>query len=232
LEEFERHLNRLKGLCDAQPSPIQSFTVAIGEKSLVAMKLLLYRPLHHYTNAPAPPPELNILQTAAEVLERNEMKRTQHGYAQWAWFGWPKWYALAIVLAELCSARGAEADLAWEIAQRSYDSYAQLVAGSRSGLLWKPIAKLMQRVRAIRASQPTKQSNTFEQDFSHTLDDGSAQIFPPKESSEASMELLIDPFDSSVQPDFDLPSRYMLDSDDLSWLTWNDLMEDINSGDI
>ena len=231
LEEFEFHLNCLKALCSAQSSPIQSFTMAIGQESLVAMRLLLYRPLHHHTRTPAIPPALNILQTATEVLERNEMKRTKQEFVQWAWFGWPKWYALAIVLAELCTARGPEADRAWEIARRSYDDYAQLVADARSGLLWKPIAKLMRQVKTIREAQPAKPNDTFGQDFFYIREDGSAQLLPHNESSAASMELSIDAFDNSLPHDSDLPSHYMLEIEDLSWLTWNDLMEDINSGD-
>jgi hypothetical protein len=90
---------------------------------------------------------------ATEVLERSKSKRSWFQFAQWAWYKWVKWFALAVVLAELCKARGSFADRAWFVAQQFFDDYATIVADTKSGLLWKPIAKLMQRTRSLRAAQ-------------------------------------------------------------------------------
>lgn len=71
-----------------------------------------------------------------------------------------KWYALAVVLAELCTAQGPLADRAWQVAQIIYDDYAKVVADTKKGLLWKPIAKLMRRVRDVRESHAAAQMQT------------------------------------------------------------------------
>lgn len=96
LAAFERHVRQLSESCDASPSPIQKFTVAVAEESLVAMRLLLHRPLHRrgkrFLHAEVEYiASLDILGTATEVLERSQMKRTQPEFAQWAWFAWVKW---------------------------------------------------------------------------------------------------------------------------------------------
>lgn len=64
------------------------------------------------------------------------MKRTKIEFAPWAWFQCVKWYALAVVLAELCvTYHGPFAARAWKAAQLSFDDYAKDVADSEKGLL-------------------------------------------------------------------------------------------------
>ncbi|KAF2479296.1 hypothetical protein BDY17DRAFT_53780 [Neohortaea acidophila] len=133
LSEFEHSVLQLSSLLDHSGSSIQKFTLAVANESLVAMRLLIRRPLYRSGNGSNPhganvDGDFDLLSTATSVLESSQMKRTQIEFAPWAWFSWVKWYALAIVLAELCTARGPEADRAWEVAQKSFDDYAEAAA--------------------------------------------------------------------------------------------------------
>jgi hypothetical protein len=161
LVDFEASVLHLQGQCDATPTTIQAFAVTVAQESLVAMRLLFYRPLHkrgkgHEAFDKDQLGKDELLTMATEVLERSQSKRSWAQFAQWAWFKWVKWYALAVVLAELCTADGARADHAWIVAQRSYSDYANIVADTKSGLLWKPIARLMQRVTTLRTARTGK----------------------------------------------------------------------------
>ena len=161
LADFESVVKRIQSQYGTAPTKIQAFTVSVAQESLVAMTLLFHRPLHKRgKNQEACSDNQvsnnEILIMATEVLERSQTKRSWFQFAQWAWFKWVKWFALAVVLAELCTARGSSADRAWTVAQQSFDDYATIVADSKSGLLWKPIAKLMQRARSIREAQTAK----------------------------------------------------------------------------
>jgi hypothetical protein len=75
--------------------------------------------------------------------------------AQWAWKSWVKWYALAIVLAELCAfPEGPDSESAFTVARDAYQLYAPLIADSDSGMFWKPITRLMHRVEQLRTAKP------------------------------------------------------------------------------
>ena len=90
LADFERHVRTIPATCSIPPKPIETFTMAVAEESLVAMRLLMHRPLYkrgnqsHRTSVP----EINILATATEVLERSQYKRFSGEFVQWAWFSW------------------------------------------------------------------------------------------------------------------------------------------------
>lgn len=250
LADYERHIRQIPGLCDAPPSPIQSFTLAVAEESLVAMRLLLYRPLHRRGNGNVPSEygpagKFDLLATANEVLERSQNKRSWTDFAQWAWFSWVKWYALAVVLTELCTAQGALADRAWDVAQRSYDDYATIVADSNSGLLWKPIMKLMRKVKQVREEQQRLAQQqkgiqnvpTFaaQQYWSSTADANSMFSTPEAPSSAYPSEYMIATGDSTTTMyDQQLRDANMQGSTDeaMSWLQWDLLINDINDSSI
>jgi hypothetical protein len=69
----------------------------------------------------------------------------------WAWKNWVQWHALAVVLAELTiHPQGERFNWAYSVATKSFEHYARIIADSESGMLWKPIAKLMRRVKRIK----------------------------------------------------------------------------------
>lgn len=175
------------------------------------MRLLLHRPLYKRNNQThrTSIPEIDILATATEVLERSQYKRFSGEFIQWAWFSWVKWYALAIVLAELCVAQGPTAEHSWAVAQRSFDDYARIVADTKTGLLWKPIVKLMHRVKEIRADRERAGLKTSGQEY---------------------------PFQQYQRPDLidDVhQSRHdFVQAEDMSWLHWDSLIDDLDDPDL
>lgn len=91
LADFERYVQRIGTGTVGNTEPIQDFPVAVAEESLVAMRLLLYRPLHKRGNGfvhpdYSPTERFDLLVTATEVLERSQSKRSWIAFAQWAWF--------------------------------------------------------------------------------------------------------------------------------------------------
>ena len=90
---------------------------------------------------------------ALKLLQQAVGRRGGTDSDQWRWYDWVPWYALAIVLAELCSGpHGASTEHAWMVAESSYLYYEKNVADGDEGLLWKPITRLLRKVKALRAS--------------------------------------------------------------------------------
>ena len=143
----EKYLQR----CDST-QPFQRFMLFVGQDMIMTMRLLERRPMHRlFTAGPPPPPpanDFNVLERATDVLERSLLKFSDPGLAPWRWFAWVKWYALAIVLAELCGyGDGALVDRAWEVAEEAFDKLAGLVIDD---VLWRSVGKLMQKARGLR----------------------------------------------------------------------------------
>lgn len=197
----------------------------------MAMTLLFHRPLHKrgrnqeaYAHGQIDNNELLIM--ATEVLERSQSKRSWFQFAQWAWFKWVKWFALAVVLAELCTARGISADRAWLVAQQSFDDYATIVADNKSGLLWKPIAKLMQRVRKLRETQ-----TETAQDIA-PIADGTRANIQWRDYGLGDLEPRPDDQISTLASETHSGSEFAtkMDTDvDMTWFNWDLLIEDIET---
>ncbi|KAK4501935.1 hypothetical protein PRZ48_007745 [Zasmidium cellare] len=232
LAKFEGEVQQLSAVCSSPPSNIQKFAMAVAQESLVAMRLLLHRPLHRSSSIPIdnalPGEQIDILQTATEVLERSQMKRTQLEFAPWAWFQWVKWYALAVVLAELCAApKGPQADRAWKVAQLSFDDYAKDVADSRNGLLWKPIQRLMRRARQARTPGPVSLQAMTTEHLSKGHEDVNMKDFRTVPDHE---NWLVDNVTglenvSLAKDHNDIPFDQFQTVDD-SWLQWDLLLND------
>jgi len=88
------------------------------------------------------------------------MKSTD--FAPWAWKSWVRWNALAILLVELCSQPPGESyDAAYSIASQSFSHYSSLIADTETGMLWKPITKLMRRLQQHRYSNGVSETSTL-----------------------------------------------------------------------
>lgn len=233
LADFENHVNQLQAQLDTFSTPIASFTVAVAQESLVAMRLLIHRPLHHQDPGQK---ELNkghfnrheLLRTAVSVLERSQSKRSWAQFAQWAWFKWVKWYALAVVLVELCHSDPGH--YAWPVAERSFDDYASIVADSASGLLWLPIKRLMHKARADRTRLANTQHDANiayggPNDCQINHGEGGILSFVEAPSSEPRLE---DHAFMEAENNFSgaITDEYGADSD-LGWCDWASLIHDI-----
>ena len=151
---FERsmkdHCSKFQDSTDALARLTQFGSEDIG----LDMQLLLRRPPYRCKQSPIPPwDDFDVLNRTTEVLERALRRMGDGVFAPWAWFSmcWVKWYALAIVLAELCTRpEGDHANKAYAVAKETYVQYAKFISETDMGMLWKPISKMMRRVQRAR----------------------------------------------------------------------------------
>jgi hypothetical protein len=220
--------------------PIERLRKISGQKIVVSMQLLLRRPPYRQPHNTVPPwDDFNVLAAAADVLE-SHMQVMPADLAPWAWKNWVQWHALAVVLAELMVCpHGPSSDRAYSIAAKSFRHYARLVADSESGMLWKPISKLMRRVQRLR--QDTCSEAT------QSLPDGAiahhGNLGNVSEDLDPSLLDDLDMFDFnswSIDNDmssifFDSGSQAGTQVNDVQydngtpWLAWDSFLHDVNS---
>jgi hypothetical protein len=91
-----------------------------------------------------------VLEHSIKLLQQELVTKSAE-FAPWAWKSWVRWNALAIVLVELCSQSPGESyDAAYSIAVQSFNHYSSLIADTDTGMLWKPITKLMRRLQQLK----------------------------------------------------------------------------------
>ncbi|KAM0805138.1 hypothetical protein BDR22DRAFT_817622 [Usnea florida] len=149
VRDWEKNMNeRYLRHCDTT-QPLQRFMKTVGQDMVISKKLLVRRPMHRLFSAGPPPADgFNVLEVATDVVERSLRKFTDPAFAAWSWFGWVKWYVLAIILAELCGpGSGPLIDRAWRIAEEAFPKFAELVIDD---VLWRSVEKIMQKARATR----------------------------------------------------------------------------------
>lgn len=110
------------------------------------------------------PPKVStkyLLELTCPLLERIASGSTMQAYQEWSWFGamYNQWHALAVMAASLCvETKGPIVERAWLIVEPSLQFYKKTVADNESGMLWRPIEKLMKRAREVRAQALNAQS--------------------------------------------------------------------------
>jgi hypothetical protein len=227
-------------------SPIQKFAKFVTEDIATDINLQLRRPPFKQEWGYVPPnDDFSILETATTVLEQT-MRIKAREFAPWAWKSWVKWYALALVLAELCSEpEETLASRAYAAAQKSFRSYAPLIADSKSGMLWKPIVKLMRRVEHIRSSPFVPESFTLSEtrpigglgliqsdvcDISSALPDQLAAMYPSPTGIPPDPTSHID-LNSTEYSMSSGGNMYIIDGaeTDPAWYNWNLFLDDVNN---
>lgn len=64
---------------------------------------------------------------------------------------WNQWHSLAVATAELCSqTEGPLVDRAWSVVDEAFQVYSETVADTKTGMLWRPIQKLMKKAKQNR----------------------------------------------------------------------------------
>jgi hypothetical protein len=151
IEAFGEYVGRLSSLVNESSGPSERLMKISGERIFVSLQLILRRPPYRQSKDIVPPwDDFDILDAASGVLEQH-MQPMPPELQCWAWKNWVQWHALAVVLAELTvRPTGPLSDRAYSIATKSFHYYAKIVADSESGMLWRPIAKLMRRVQRAR----------------------------------------------------------------------------------
>ena len=105
--------------------PLQILTRESAKMISSSMQLLLRKPPYRQSHDAIPPwDDFDLLAVSTEVLE-GQQRKTSEFFRQFAWKRWPPWYALAVVLAELCRRKkGPMWDRAYMAAKATFKLFA------------------------------------------------------------------------------------------------------------
>lgn len=217
---FERSIKQDFFNVREDAKPFERFTEQVAKGIIASMHLVLRRP--PYKQHPGLVPssdDFNVLEHSTQLLQQELVVKSTE-FAPWAWKSWVRWNALAIVLVELCSQPPGESyDTAYSIAVQSFNHYSSLIADTETGMLWKPITKLMRRLQQLKhPSRVSKQASSFGSRL-----DGDTQM--GSTTSDFSMPNLDLDLDSHVEniyiPQGDQPIATSGDAQ-IDWFTFTD----------
>lgn len=130
-----------------------------------------------------------VLRTAVENLEYGHLLVTEPAAAQWKWYFDTRiqWHALAATLAELCvQDKGPLVERAWKVVDAVFEHWAEHIADSRRGMLWRPIKKLMSKAQSKRAESRMKSmSITSQQSLPQFTPFADSHFYDPNLSTPA-----------------------------------------------
>lgn len=234
---FEKYVRRTTSHVQESSAPIDKLLKISGQKILTSLQLLLRRPPYRQSRNSVPPwDDFDVSKAATNVLKQHLQPLTPE-LEPWAWKNWIQWHALAVVLAELATnSNGEEADRAYVIAKKSFDYYARIVADSESGMLWKPISKLMRRVELLRRNK----SSTTIPNFSEFNASTNSQV----NGKPMILTSLVDDFSFDTSSwmasghEMELSEVYNNFCDhehtgesNMSWLSWDAFLQDMSIED-
>jgi hypothetical protein len=162
VSSFERSIKQDYFNVSEDAQPLERFTEQVAKGIITSMHLVLRRPPYKQRPGLVPSSDnFNVLEHSTKLLQQELVTKSAE-FAPWAWKSWVRWNALAIVLVELCSQSPGESyDAAYSIAVQSFNHYSSLIADTDTGMLWKPITKLMRRLQQL------KHSNTISEQASN-----------------------------------------------------------------
>ncbi|KAK5128741.1 hypothetical protein LTR85_000074 [Meristemomyces frigidus] len=257
IADFERHVQSLAEAIPSSAEPVQIYTVLCGQNILQTMRLLLRRPIYKTVHARPPVDDnFDVMETATALLENSLGTEELSDSYRWFWYKWTPWFALAIVLAELCGRpRNSATDRSWRVAQVCYSRSAQQVADGDTGLLWKPIARLMRKAKDVRAPSASEAAASLQemsinqlqhqdqpqgpQSYPHTTANIS-DLPPAVHSVQAPYHL---GYGQGSMPDATIDQALFLDQDfsqsatsglwdtneGMSWFNWEHFIDDVNN---
>ncbi|KPM41037.1 hypothetical protein AK830_g5548 [Neonectria ditissima] len=247
---FEKSLKH-KYIGDGDSSrPLENFQTSAARQLVGGMKLMLRRPPYRQPCSPVPAWDtFDTMEAATAVLEQHLVSRSPE-FSAWAWKTWVQWPALATVLAELCGRpHGAASDHSYRIAARSFREFSRLIADSESGMLWKPIARLMRRVQHVRkgSSETTTSSPTHTADLERGSTEAAQSYqtdFNGQLSRQLEDQLSVSDLTTGIAPCstengildavMDNSAEFWSQSNDLqpdtniSWVNWDLFLQDVN----
>ncbi|KAF2150201.1 hypothetical protein K461DRAFT_296576 [Myriangium duriaei CBS 260.36] len=232
--EFEETMHR-KYIANKEPrTPYDYMAMATAKGIISNMQLLLRRPPYRQPNAVPASDKFDVVEAATKTMEKH-INMEQPLLERWGWKIWPPWYALAVVLAEMCKpdAQGLN-ERHWTVALAAFHRYARPSDDPESGLLWKPITKLLRRVRRQRRA-PMKDGG--DEQIDGPSEKLSTSTFTPPELSEP-LDLL-DPNTMDWDPSINNVNGSILDDPEflglyeqldptsgISWLDWDSILGD------
>ncbi|KAF2027988.1 hypothetical protein EK21DRAFT_70812 [Setomelanomma holmii] len=241
LARFELYVSRTTSHIDDFSSPLEKFQKISGDKILVSLQLILRRPPYKQTRNVIPPwDNFDVLVEATNVLEHH-LQPMSDDLKLWAWKNWVQWHALAVVLAELLvRPKGALSERAYAVATKSFHYYARVVADSDSGMLWRPIAKLMRQAQRVRQSASLQAEVTTSHPFDATQQGTNNAIEPVDKSMfQATDNFDFDDWnnianssDMCTNPGDASNSETKQDRDSATWLAWDAFLQDLDIPDV
>lgn len=236
--------------CDSA-SPIAWVTSVVIRLICSRLRIAVYHPSWHHMRGMVQQyvsREL-VLRTAVENLEYSHLLQTEPAAAQWRWYFNTRvqWHALAATLAELCvQDKGPLVERAWKVVEVVFEDWADHIADSRKGMLWRPIKKLMNKAQAKRAeSSMRSMSITPQQPLPQFTVPAYDHFYDPNYSTPA----MSFPQDSTLAVAMDdLPNQALcldqklapnvldsLDFDEaankINWAEWDEFMQDFEMGE-
>ena len=185
-----------------------------------------------------------VLKSAVENLEYSHLLYTEPAVAQWRWYFNTRvqWHALAATLAELCvQDKGPLVERAWKVVDVVFEDWAEHIADSRKGMLWRPIKKLMSKAQAKRAESSLRSMSITSQQslpqftvpaYGHFYDANTStpvMSFPQDLTSVAAMDDLSSQaldLDQKLAPD-SLDSLNVNEAgNSINWAEWDEFMQD------
>jgi hypothetical protein len=157
LEKLNTRLNeRYVRHCDMDVA-LQWVCATVARLIIAKLWLIVHHPLAKNEKMLALSQEARdrILLTSIEVIEFSHLLETNENTARWSWLfrTYIQWHAVALVLAELCVRPPCPGvDRAWAAVNSVFTDWTRQ-ATQRKGMLWRPLAKLMQRASQFRKNQ-------------------------------------------------------------------------------
>ena len=246
LEELESTIEK-EVLIHCDPAiPLAWVTSVVVRLIGTRLRIAIYHPPLHDMRGMVQqhvPREL-VLKTAVENLEYGHLLNTEPAAAQWKWYFNTRvqWHALAATLAELCvQDKGPLVERAWKIVDVVFEAWADHIADSRRGMLWRPIKKLMSKAQAKRVESSMKSMPMISQqplpDFTVPA---YGQLFDPNpvtpvmsvtqdSTSGAAMRSLpnqaVD-LDQHLSPDLLESLNVNESANAINWAEWDEFMQD------
>ena len=151
-EKFIRHCN--------PEILLHSFMQGVTTVIYPLLRLIALRPIQRHPAAK--PPRVDsavILRLCIGLFEGTQKIYLDPEIRQWGWFFWVQWHPLAVALAELCShTDGPLVEPAWHAVDDAFEQFAELVADTRRGLLFRPIDKLYRKAKATKAARDAQKA--------------------------------------------------------------------------
>ena len=190
-----------------------------------------------------------VLKSAVENLEYSHLLQTEPAAAHWRWYFNTRvqWHALAATLAELCvQDKGPLVERAWKVVEVVFEDWADHIADSRKGMLWRPIKKLMSKAQAKRAEssmrsmsitsqQPLPQFTVPAYDHFYDLNSNTpAMSFPQDSTSAVAMDDLSNQalsLDQKFAPNTLDSLNVNEAANGINWAEWDEFMQDFEMGE-
>lgn len=234
--DFGIYVEQICTRIGSSSSPIDILLRVSGKKMHTSLELLLRRPPYRQPYNTVPPwDNYDIMLAATGVLEQ-DLQASLSELSPWAWKNWIQWYALAVLLTELLvRPKDPLFDRAFTVAMKTFQYYAQVVADSQSGMLWKPVERLMRRVQRIKQGLTISSAQVTRKPLSMTSDNSDEVPHVSNYSSRGNTDLFDlndwrfdDQATTIVGNDLGpIDQTEDLDYDNIPWQIWDPFLQEI-----